>query len=519
MSITPAAVFGTKPGRSRHAPPRASSMLEALRGFGYSTATALADIVDNSLSAHASAVDIQFCWQGEESTITIADNGAGMDEHELDSAMRLGTRDTANVRAADDLGRFGVGLKTASFSQCRVLTVASRKDGRSNCLRWDLDRLAASEDDGWHLLEDPAPGSEHLLEPLGLRLQGTLVIWEKLDRIVTLAFTEQDFLDLIDNVERHLAMTFHRFLSGTRPRVKLNINGRAVVPWDPFLRSQTATWSSPIQRIPADRGAVEVQCHVLPHKDHLSPHDNQAGGGPNGWTAQQGFYVYRNERLLVAGSWLGLGRGRHWTKEEAHRLARIRLDIPNTADADWRIDIRKSTARPPVSLKEHLTLLAEDTRKRARHVFAHRGQPRHILDCAPVVYAWNTIPFSGGVRYRINEDHPAVRTVLENAGSLDAQIRTMLRVIEETIPVQRIWLDTTEVHETPRTSFGGEASSEILEVLSSLYRNMIHRKQLAPELARKILLNTEPFNNYPELVSALPNELSLDSDREGFLND
>ena len=195
-------------------------------------------------------------------------------------------------------------------------------------------------------------------------------------------------LDLVDEVERHLAMVFHRYLGGVRRPLQIFINGRAVEPWDPFLKSHPATWSSPVERISTLRGTVEVQCHVLPHKDHLTQRQDRSAAGPHGWTAQQGFHVYRNQRLILAGSWLGLGHGRSWTKEEAHRLARLRLDLRNSADADWKIDIRKSIASPPVSLRPDLTRLAEDTRSRARRVFAHRGQPRSPNQGRTVAQAW-----------------------------------------------------------------------------------------------------------------------------------
>ena len=219
----------------RHAPPKASAMIEALRGLGYSTATALADIIDNSITAGAKNVDLTFFWNGKNSHITIQDDGNGMDEAELDRAMRLGEQSPLDARDSNDLGRFGLGLKTASFSQCRRLTVASRKTDAVGCLRWDLDILTASADDGWHLIEGPADGSHWLLDPLLAVPRGTLVLWENLDRIVTPGFSEQNFLDLIDVVERHLAMVFHRYLSGQRHRLRIAINGRAVVAWDPFL--------------------------------------------------------------------------------------------------------------------------------------------------------------------------------------------------------------------------------------------------------------------------------------------
>ena len=482
---------------SRSAPPKASAMIEALRGLGYSTATALADIVDNSIAARATRVDLEFHWEGTGSRITVLDDGCGMDDAELDSAMRLGERSPLEVRASNDLGRFGLGLKTASFSQCRCLTVSSRKNGTTSCLRWDLDVLANSVDDGWHLLEGPSPGSEEHLAPISSVESGTIVLWERLDRIVTTGFSEQDFLDLVDSVERHLAMVFHRFLDGPHPELRMFINDRPVKPWDPFLLSHSATWTSPVERLGTAPKMIEVQCHVLPHKDHLNAGTAVSAGGPDGWTAQQGFYVYRNSRLLLAGSWLGLGQGRSWTKEEAHRLARIRLDLPNTIDDEWKIDIRKSTARPPAALRTRLTRLAEDTRRRARDVFAHRGQSIRTPGSETVAQAWRPERFQGGMRYRIDESHPAVKTVLDDAGSLLPQVRAMLRVIEETVPVQRIWLDTTENHETPRVNFAEQPTDEVLSVLKVMFRSFVRRKGMSPSLAREQLLRTEPFKSLP----------------------
>lgn len=488
----------------RHAPPRAVAMIEALRGLGYSTATALADIIDNSIAAGAKNVDLTFDWNGRKSLVRIEDDGRGMSATELDCAMRLGEKNPLDHRADDDLGRFGLGLKTASFSQCRRLTVASVGPDGLQCLRWDLDVIAASEGDGWNLLEGPDDSSTDLVEQFGCRSHGTLVLWEEMDRVVTDSFGEQDFLNLIDRVERHLAMVFHRYLEGTRPRLRLCIAGRSIRPWDPFLSGHPAKpWHSPPALCPGMRG-VEVECHVLPHKDRLTSKEHESAQGPDGWTAQQGFYVYRNERLLVAGSWLGLGQGRGWTKDEAHRLARIRLDIPNWADAAWKIDIRKSTARPPVEVRSWLAKLADETRIRARKAFALRGQAPRTKNGEEVSQVWQSQKFSGGMRYRIDIAHPAVRAVLDDARELAPQVMAMLRVIEETVPVQRIWLDTAENKETPRTSFAGEPPAAVTEVLMVMYKNMVVLKGMSPAMARSRLLLSEPFQNYPELVGSLP---------------
>jgi len=480
------------------------AMLESLRGLGYSTGAALADIIDNSISAGASEVRLDFSWDGPFSRITVLDNGLGMSDAELESAMRLGDKNPLDTRMAHDLGRFGMGLKTASFSQCRRLTVASIKDGATSCLRWDLDELAANPDGGWLLFEGPAQGSKPFIAGLNGKKSGTVVMWEQMDRVVTAGFTSNDFHDHIDTVESHLAMVFHRLLQGPRAKLKLLLNGRTVLPWDPFMTGHPAKpWTSPPTKHLTDCGIVAVQAHVLPHRDKLTATEFDINAGPAGWTAQQGFYVYRNERLLVAGGWLGLGNSRAWNREEAHRLARIRLDIPNTADADWKIDVRKSTARPPVSLRTWLTLLAENTRERARRVFAYRGTPTPAKGNISIEQAWRVDRFKTGVRYRIEESHPSVVAVLENAGALAPLVKSMLRVIEETVPVQRIWLDTAENKETPRTGFEGEPYAAVMEVATVLFQDLIERKGLTIEEARKSMSRTEPFQKYPALIAKL----------------
>ncbi len=492
--------------KSRSAPPKASAMIEALRGLGYNTQTALADIIDNSIAAGATEVRIDFVWAERDSRVMCLDNGSGMSAAQLDRAMRLGERSPLEERAESDLGRFGLGLKTASFSQCRRLTVAAMGTDGLQSLRWDLDYLARSTDDGWHLLEGPHPGSEDYLESLSSGTSGTLVLWEDLDRIVAPGTTVQDFLDLADRVEQHLGMVFHRFLEGIRPRLKILLNGTPVRPWDPFMTDHPGKPYNPPVFTHPSRSGIEAECHVLPHKDMLTAEAFERLTGPEGWTAQQGFYVYRNERLLVSGSWLGLGAGRAWTKDEAHRLARIRLDIPNSADADWKIDIRKSTARPPVYLRQWLTGLAEVTRSRARRAFAHRGRPT-LIGTRQVMEVWKIERLAGGMRYRVDPEHPAVRAVLDEAGALLPMIRTMLRVIEESVPVQRIWIDTAENRDTPRTGFDQSPPNEAREVLLVMYRNMIERKGYSPEAAREQLKATEPFHAFPALIDALPDSL------------
>lgn len=495
--------------RVRNAPPHAGSMLESLRGLGYAPPTALADLIDNSITANSTEVGIHIEWAGSESWVRIVDDGDGMDDSALEAGMRLGAHDPRTERAASDLGRFGLGLKTASFSQARRLTVASRRNGGPIvCLRWDLDLIGEEKKTGadWPLFEGPAPGSEHLLAPLDQMEHGTVVLWEKLDRIVTDGFTATDMIELADRVEGHLAMTFHRLLDVHQPTLRLLLNGRTVKPWDPYLMGHPGkAFESPEYRILHTTG-VTVQCHVLPHRDMLRTAEQETAAGPGGWTQQEGFYVYRNRRLLLAGGWLGLGDGgKPWPRDEAHRLARIRLDIPNSADAEWKINVLKSTASPPVRLRPQLHRLASETRETARRVFAHRGHITPVTGTRSnaVAEAWQIRRSAKGTSYRIARDHDLVASILNRAGSLKPDILALLRLVEETVPVQRIWLDTAEDKETPRTGFAEAPDSEVMETLTSMFEALVKFRGLGPTEARERLGRTPPFDRHLDLVAAL----------------
>jgi hypothetical protein len=312
------------------AEPFAAPMSESLRAFGYELPTAIADLLDNSISAGSKNIWVDFLWNGADSTITITDDGRGMNEEELVNAMRPGSRNPLESRDPKDLGRYGLGLKTASFSQCRRLVVRSKTSGNAVSTRfWDLDFVAYKNK--WLLLRDAGENAEIHFKRLTKLDHGTVVLWDQIDRLVKEHEVNNEthkrfFYDRIEAVEKHLAMVFHRFLEGKRLRIFVNNN--ELRPWDPFLKFEKATQQIADERITLFQKKIGIIPYVLPHISKLTEEKHSEAAGVKGWNLHQGFYVYRNERLLVAGDWLGLP----FAKEEHFKLARIQLDIPNSMD-------------------------------------------------------------------------------------------------------------------------------------------------------------------------------------------
>jgi len=476
-------------------------MIESMRAHGYSLPTAIADLIDNSVAADASNVWLRFEWSGDESWISLSDDGQGMTEEELVNAMRLGSRSPLDQRDKNDLGRFGLGLKTASFSQARRLTVVTRQEASQTHLRrWDLDHLARPDVEGWQLLRSLHPGSPEQASALDESIpSGTLVLLEVLDRVVGGTSDrdkdrEDHFLWQIEQVRQHLAMVFHRFLSKRKPRIYLN--EEEIQPWDPFLEAHKATQSiGPYdRRLGANEVPVRAMGFVLPHRDRFeSAEEHRAAGGPSGWNAQQGFYVYRNERLIIAGDWLQL----RWQKEEHFKLARIRIDIPNSMDHEWQIDVKKSTAIPPAVLRAWLIGIAQNVRKSAKEVYAHRGKygARKKKNSADHTRPWIALKTSDGeFSYRIDRKHVVLEPLI---GSLSesgkAELEALLRLIEETVPVQRIWIDAAENQDGAALPFSNTPGNDMRKLILLCHKAQVQYRGVPDEEAWGFLADCDAF--------------------------
>lgn len=366
--------------------PGAKRLIESLRNMGYDCSTAIADLVDNSITADASEIYIDIIPKQDSrpAAIVIADNGTGMDRNELHEAMRFGAM---QEYAPDDLGKYGLGLKTASLSQCRILTVSSKaKHSRESrprriYMRWDLDHVYKTDD--WDLLApsdgELDPWEIEALNPQVASENGTVIMWTSLDEALPLlsepdSHEQEKFLSrLIDEVGAHLKMVFHRFMQGTvTGHRKLNIYlcGDKLVPWDPFCRDEDIKELN-ILELPVvcmDPAGLKVEekitisPFILPREDEFSSVTAwKEASGPKNWNQQQGFYFYRNNRLLQAGGWSRLR-----TVDEHTKLLRVAVDFPRDLDRAFSINITKMHAGFPPDIREKVTAAVSSWAKAAR---------------------------------------------------------------------------------------------------------------------------------------------------------
>ncbi|TCJ94910.1 ATP-binding protein [Nocardia alba] len=478
------------------AAPDPAGMVASLSSLGYSLPAAVADLVDNSLSAEAKNVDVDFTWEGQRSWIAVADDGRGMTEPELVIAMTVAARGPSAERSATDLGRFGVGLKSASFSQCRKLTVATTRDGSWHARTWDLGIVEQYKE--WRLLRDPGDATTSLLRRITGDMQhGTVVLWEQLSGYHSTFVSNEDektqaqFYAEAERTEAHLAMVFARFLQ--RPaRCRLRVRGSELSPWDPFLSAHASVQRIPWEPLPLGSQSVRVEPFVLPTAQRLSAAEHESAAGQKGWLGQQGFYVYRRDRLILAGGWLGI---RGLRREEKYNLARIAVDIPAEADTDWGVDVRKASVVPPVSLRRHLERIANYTREAAARSARQRGEVVSRAHGAPLRFAWNVKRQDGRIILRINRNHPLVKAAMgDRVGNPDV-VRSMIRLLEETVPVMalRVLHETDTVDDPEPFGGPGPAAPETVAIARHVYETLLGQGR-SPEDARGVLSSMSPFD-------------------------
>ena len=415
--------------------PPAKSLIQGLRCIGYNFSTALADIIDNSISSDAKHIQVLSNPDDEEPYVVIFDDGHGMGFKELDNAMTLGSNRDEKEDSEYELGRFGLGLKSASFSQCLRLTVASKNCNRINAMRYDLKKIQEKNEWLLDILDSNEIDSLPEIDLLKNAKTGTLVIWQCFDKIMEESDSfKNSFINTIGAAKSHIELVFHRFYDD----INISFNGHRIEKRDPFLTNAPNHQEGRTMTINVDGQDIFVTPFVLPYANSLTEDNKRMLGNPKSIYDDQGFYIYRNKRLIIRGSWL-----RMKIRSEFNKLARVRVDIPSSLDSLWMLDVKKSSAKIPDKIKDQLQISIKDSivrsKREVKYIGKKESEAEHPL--------WQRIDLHGGkVKYEINRgDNPlysALAEMLDNK-QLEA-LNTYLDKIEEFIPKGLIVSDNAD---------------------------------------------------------------------------
>lgn len=482
--------------------PEARLLLMSLRSVGYTEETAIADIIDNSISADATAIHINFYWDKQK--IIISDNGKGMAKESLIRNMRIGSADPAEIRKVKDLGRFGMGMKTAAFSLGKRLTVVTKSDGNYSNAAWDLDAVTEI---GWKLLiqEDNELAEYYPL----IKDEGTVVIIEKLDRLIdstNLSKSKNRFYRMIDRTEKHISLTFHRFIE--EEGISLYLQGKPIVAWNPFILENRATEEKPEEYCYSEDGnhLVVIQPYILPHKTKFAlKEDYDKAGGFKGWNFHQGFYVYRNKRLIVYGTWFDYVK-----KEPAYNLARIKLDITSDSDELWNIDIKKSTASLPLFVRDTIEHIIDVTVENSARVYNSRGTYSRNSTVPNLSYVWEQRKVNGRYTFHINKKHTLLTKIKEQLDDHGKEaLAAYLALIENFAPFMVSGVTATlqgaaDTHKTEISSI--EYRTEVSEL--KRYMALFKKQGFTNEEIRTTFLEMSNYRHLKQIILQMTEEES-----------
>ena len=458
--------------------PPAKSLIFGLRCIGYNFSTALADIIDNSISAEARNIKVFSNPDAKEPYVVIFDDGCGMGRKALENAMTLGSDRGTKEDCELELGRFGLGLKSASFSQCLRLIVASKDCNRINAMRYDLKKIETTNEWKLDILDDDEikllPEIEKLIEARS----GTIVIWEQFDKIEESSKSFKDsFISTIGLAKQHIEFVFHRFYD----KINFEFNGHKIEKRDPFLSGYPNSQEGRTQEILIDGNKIIVTPFVLPYANSLNEEQKKMLGNPKSIYDDQGFYIYRNKRLIIWGSWLHMN-----IRSEFNKLARVRVDIPSELDSMWMLDVKKSSAKIPDRIKEQLRISVKDSIIRSKREIKYPGKKEAEAEMP----LWRRVEFHGGiVKYEINKEDNPIYTQLTSI--LDEDQRKLLDAyldkIEEFIPKGLIVSDNADSLRILNSEEAQEEEKLIKELVE------FAKNSLNPEMCVEILINSQGY--------------------------
>tara|TARA_Y100001936_G_scaffold71447_1_gene70572 strand:+ start:489 stop:1982 length:1494 start_codon:yes stop_codon:yes gene_type:complete len=420
--------------------PSAGASIENYRQLGYTLNSAISDLIDNSITAKAKKIWIDFSWDKDKPWISISDDGIGMNSDELVQAMKMGSKSLNDERQKNDLGRFGCGMKTASISQARRFTVVSKtQKSELYGLTWDVDHVVNSN--SWEMLIPSFAQDDDILRRINKIKSGTTLMLENLDKLdlSNQSFAERYFYNSMESLQKHVGTFFHRFIKENN--VSIFIQNKLIKAWDPFIPELGETIDN--EPFDVNESEITIRSYVLRHPDTLNLKDDterniweESTSGIKGRQHQQGFYLYRGKRLIINGEWL------EGEVQEAHNsYARIMVDIPNSLDKEWDLDILKTRVKPMGKTRETLKNVARKTRIRANEVYRFRQRQKISNEKEKKIDIWKIALRGKDVpKISLNREHLSIKRLLSEYED-KSEVRETLKLIETFLPYDALLLN------------------------------------------------------------------------------
>jgi hypothetical protein len=427
--------------------PNPEYLIKSIAEQGYSLETALADLMDNSISANADKVEVLIKTDEEPFTLFLADNGDGMDEDTLKASMQFPSNSPEHKREGYDLGRFGLGMKTASFSQTRCFTVLSKKKGELQyCGRtWDVDYLKSkkewrlivnSEDEVNHLLQTYRQLSDSYLNKFDAFEPSTIIIWKGLYKFENYLEAEnrQNALkrEITEITSDYLSLVFHKFMEREKNAVNIKINNKILSPFNPFPTMEKDFRPIAYKQRHFSTDTIKMEGFVLPSRSI-----DESRKGLTNWTTKnrslmdmEGIYIYRADRIILFGGWNGLIK-----KAPRLQLARLRVEIGNSVDHLLHLNVAKSQVVIPHDLKKAFERYIEELKIEAEKEFFNRGiknfannkqQNKETL--------FERKASNKGVLLELNNEFPLLKEIKQGlTGEQSAKFNLVLRMINTSV--------------------------------------------------------------------------------------
>lgn len=491
--------------------PNPEFLIKSIAEQGYSLETALADLIDNSITANASRIEILTNIDEEPFTLFLSDNGDGMNKESLKRNMQFPSKSPEDSRESNDLGRFGLGLKTASFSQTRAFTVLSRKKETSHFsgLTWDVKHLKDtgrweiiinSEEEISDIIDKYNNISNSHLNSSSDFIPNTIIVWRGLYKFENFldVKNKQDALkeEITNTTSEYLSIVFHKFMERETDRLDIRINNTMVKPFNPFPKNSNLRALEPLQK-EFGKDIVKIQGFVLPNISIKETKENTNPWTPNNKSLMdmEGLYVYRADRLILFGGWNDLIK-----KMPRLQLGRLKIDIGNKVDHLFHLNVAKSQINIPHDLKSSFLRAIVDLKTEAQKEYHN-----HILvGIHPKPKEINSQLFfkdatNKGILLRINDGFPLLKSLKSSLNNKQkAELNFILKMSSNLINKVR-QVDNVEI--TGNVEKDGISIDEIVKSINELLKLGMSKEQIKKDILPNLGVNTNAHEEISNLLN------------------